>query len=590
MAVLRDPLLVQMAERYRQRASSGEIDISPQSVSEWAHRYRVIDGRPFSLERFRPLQALYEDDHDRIAIMKPAQRGVSEYAVSLICYALEYGARRWVPDGSKAGLNVAMVFPAKADLIDFSKERLSDLKDESTHLASMFGSDEFDALGFKKIGDSYLYLRGGYSKAGLRSFPADVLILDEFDELATDAIALARRRMNASLVKREVMISTPSIPGRGISAAYLASDQRVYQTQCPHCKEWTSFDFFRDVRVDDRPYDEWQKWSQVHVESCLTTMHCPVCNEVMEDDARCAIGRWVALQPEVTRTHGYHIPWWPFIFISLAGLAYSAVSPEISEVTQFYHSDLGLPHGLGDGGITAEMLAQLSAGLPNGLPDGPWRDTVMGVDVGSKLHYSVSSIGPGNSEYVRDMGTANTWDEIDHLMLRYQVRQCVVDGEPEWHSSQDFVKRWPGRSVRAYYPTGVSALKGVLYNQKANLTDVQVNRVMALDTVYNTVLHAQELWPRSLTGDEDIIAHMTSSARVKITDEKTGQQTYDWIHIGPDHWGHASAYRMVARRMLPALKNQIPAVGGTRTALVEQAVSGARMIRETGPSRFSVIR
>src|SRR6185437_6497380 len=210
----------------------------------------------------------------------------------------------------------------------------------------MFGSDDFDALGFKRIGNSYLYLRGGYSKAGLRSFPCDLMILDEYDELSRPAVALARRRLNApTSLKREVMISTPSIPGRGISAEYLQSDQRVYQTKCGSCSVWNSYDFFRDVRVDGAPWDDWQKWSQPHVAKLEPTIHCPTCHAAQSQDDLLRVGRWVTLNPDVRHTHGYHIPWWPFVNPSLQSLVLSAVDPEPSEVEEFYHSDLGLPHG-----------------------------------------------------------------------------------------------------------------------------------------------------------------------------------------------------------------------------------------------------
>ncbi len=589
MPVPKDPLLIQLAERIRARSGTSANIKLPKNVYEWATRYRMIDNRPFSLDRFKPLQAIYEDDHPRIVIMKPAQRGVSEWAICFACFALEYGAQRWVPDGSKAGLNVGIVFPAKADLNDFSKERLSDLKDETTHLASLFGSDEFDALGFKKVGDSYLYLRGGYSKAGLRSFPADVIIFDEFDELAPSAIALGRRRLNASLVKREIDISTPSIPGKGISAAYLSSDQRVYQTQCKKCKTFNSYDFFRDVRADNEPYEEWSKWSQPHVEKSKITLACPVCGSVQSDADRCAPGRWIALQPEITRTHGYHVPWWPFVFIDLAGLAFSAVSAEGAEVEEFFHSDLGLPHGAGEGGITPEMLLQMSATVPDGLPKGPWRDTVLGCDVGSRLHYSITSVGPDGEVYLRAMDSVLRWEELDNLMLRYQVRQAVVDGEPETHATLDFLARWPGRAMRSFYPTGVAALRGTLFHQKPNTNDLQVNRAMAMDAVLSVVAGARERWPKEFTTNPDIVAQMTSSTRVKITDENTGQQRYDWIHVGQDHYWHAHLYNLIARRSLPQFKNQQPAVGGTRIVLTDHAVAG-RPIREEGPSKLSVIR
>lgn len=579
-----------VAERIRSRHGATAAFKLPANVHEWARRYRMIDNRPFTLDRFLPLQALYEDDWPRIVVMKPAQRGVSEWAICLTCFALEYGAQKWVADGSKTGLNVGIVFPAKADLNDFSKERLSDLKDETSHLANMFGADGFDALGFKKVGDSFLYLRGGYSKAGLRSFPADVMIFDEFDELAPSAIALGRRRLNQSLVRREIAISTPSIPGRGISAAYLASDQRVYQTQCKSCKAWNTYDFFRDVRASNETHEEWSKWSPAHVARSIITLHCPVCSAIQSDTDRCEIGRWVALQPEITRTHGYHVPWWAFpVGPTLDDLAASAVSSEGAEVEEFYHSDLGLPHGAGEGGITPEMLAQLSASIPDGLPKGPWRDTTLGCDIGSRLHYRISSIGPDGGIYVRAMDSVTSWDELDNLMLRYQVRQAVVDGEPEIHSTQDFLSRWPGRAMRSFYTTSPAALRGVLFHQKPNLPDLQINRAMAMDLVLSVIAGCREHWPREFTSNPDIVSQMTSSTRVKITDEHSGEQRYDWVHVGNDHFWHGALLDIIARRTLPQFKNQQPAVGGARSVMTDIAVAG-RPIREDGPSRLSVIR
>jgi phage terminase large subunit GpA-like protein len=292
-------------------------------------RYRRLDGQPFTLARFKPLQALYEDDWPRLVVMKPAQRGVSEWAISLTFYALECGAQVWVPDGTKNGINVGYIFPARGDLIEFSKERISGLKDESTHMASLFNNDEYDSLSFKQVGNSFLYLRGGYSDAGLRSFPCDLLILDEYDELDPGAVSLARRRLNASVVRREIRISTPTVPGRGISAAYAASD----------------------IWVGGEPYEEWTKWTQPKVEASLVELRCPNCHKPQSLEARCKVGRWVSLNPEVTRVHGYHIPWWPWEFLELEQLANSAVSPEPKEVEQLYHSDLGLPYGAGGGGI-----------------------------------------------------------------------------------------------------------------------------------------------------------------------------------------------------------------------------------------------
>ena len=53
------------------------------------------------------------------------------------------------------------------------------------------------------------------------------LILDEFDRMTPHAITLARKRLRASVVKRELDISTPTLPGRGIEGGPKALQQQT---------------------------------------------------------------------------------------------------------------------------------------------------------------------------------------------------------------------------------------------------------------------------------------------------------------------------------------------------------------------------
>ena len=252
----------EIERRRRQR----ERDANPPSLLEWAQAHRRIDDHPFSLGRFKPLEAIYADDHPNKVVIKPAQKGVSEWAITLACWALDVGAGFWKTE--KAGLNVGYLFPTQGALYDFGKERFSGLRIETDYLASLF--TDYDDVGFKQARQSYLYLRGAWSTKALKSFPADLLILDEFDDMDPAAVALARKRLNASPLKRQAAISTPTLPGRGIHAAYVASDQCVWEVHCRACDVWSELDFFRDVRVrpetsDGRPadlegWDAWRYW------------------------------------------------------------------------------------------------------------------------------------------------------------------------------------------------------------------------------------------------------------------------------------------------------------------------------------------
>lgn len=594
--------VLRLAARYRAQAISGDGGIQlVKNVYEFATKFRSMEGQPFNLDRFLPLQVLYEDDWPLIDVMKPAQRGVSEWAISLVYFALDQGAQHWVPNGLKSGLNVGYVFPARGDLIEFSKERLSGLKDESRYLADMVGDDDrFDSLAFKQVRNSFLYLRGGYSTTGLRSFPCDVLILDEFDELDPGAVSLARKRLNASLVKRMTRISTPTIPGRGISAAFAASDQRTYQTmcqwcatECSHCGKpmdapkgtpcgahcpgyavtWNSYDFFRDVWADNQPFEEWSKWTQVHVDVSDVELRCPTCHKPQSSDARCQPGRWVALQPEITRVHGYHIPWWPWpeMMMALKDLAIEAVSEDPTDQEQFFRSDLGLPHGVSGGQITEEMLRQLTAELPDGkLPDGPWHDTVLGCDIGARLYYHIDSLGPDNKVYVRATGSVPDFAGLNELMEGYGVRMGVVDAEPEWHASQEFCQRFKGRAMRCFYANQATALKSEMYVKKKDLPDLQAHRVMLLDLVYATIARAQERWPLDIAANEEVIKHYGSVTRVRDANTDTGAVTFNWVRSGPDHLVHAHGYALLARKMLPPPATSFqPATAGSRQVVAD---------------------
>lgn len=516
----------------------------PDSPLAWALRHRRIDGQPFSLDRFHPLRALYAEDHPHIVVTKPAQRGVSEYAVNLTGFALEQGARVWAPQ--KDGINVAYIFPTKEALGDFSKERFSGLKDESAHLAALFGGSDFDAVTFKQVGQSYLYLRGGWSESALLSFSADVLILDEFDRLDPKAVALARRRLNASVIRREIDISTPTLPGKGIHAQYLASDQRVYEQPCPHCGAWNVYDFFRDARVDGFDATVWRTWPAERLRHADALLACPSCRAPLDDAARCTEGRWRALAPEITGLRGYQIPalCWPFM--SLRALAVAAVSQDPSELQEFYRSDLGVPYEPAGSRVTQAMLQQLGHRLLGGLaPATPPASCTMGVDVGSRFHYRVSTTQPGGRVLVVAMGSVGSWEELDRLMGLYRVRQCVVDALPEEHAAKAWAEKHRGRVLRAFYPQA-SALAGQLFHVKEDEGIIQINRTLAMDGVYAAIAAGDEDWPAAIHNDLEVQTHLQAPVRVTTVDDR-GQERASWIHSAPDHLFHAAVYDQVAR-------------------------------------------
>lgn len=549
--------------RREREAAKAEGLLTP---SRWANKYRSIDGQPFTLERHKPLQQIYDDDHPYIVIMKCAQVGVSEMAVTRAMHALDVGADYWKT--GKDGLNVAYLFPTIKSLADFSKERFAGLQRESEHITNMFRGG-YDEIAFKQAGPSYLYLRGawagksaGAGNASLKSFPADVLFLDEFDEMDPLAVAMAEKRLRASVVRRRCYISTPILPGRGIHAQYLLSDQHEWEIPCPSCGAWSTLDFFRDVRGDGQDFVVWSHWDRLRLRAAHWTVHCPSCKHEVD---RFADGRWVARHPEVTDIRGYHVPALCFPMVKLAELAVNATSDDPSQVEEFFRSDLGLPYQRGGANVTDELIDKLDHELVGGrlpIPEPTWTNTTMGVDVGSRFHYRITSTGPDKARYVRAMGSVREWDDLSNLMRQYKVRQCVIDALPELHACQEWANSWPGKVVRALYPSA-STMQSLLFRKNEEARTVHINRTMAMDKVYANLASGDERWPRTILDDPEVRAHLKSPVRITVKDD-TGQPRITWNHVGPDHLYHACVYDTIAAELLPKAAPAIVTGRGAR--------------------------
>lgn len=563
------------------------VPVSELSPLVWAEAYRRIEDQPFSLDYkpasgddpatgYEPLKAIYEDDHPFIVVMKPAQVGVSELAITRALHALDIGARYWKTNND--GLNVGYLFPTQEALYDFSKERISALKDESERLEKFF--DDYDDVRFKKAGHSYFYLRGAWSVKALKSFKADVLILDERDEMLPRAVALAVKRMRHSQVKRQLRLSTPTKPEFGIHDDYLMSDQREWEIKCNSCDAWNTLNFFRDVKVGRADYEDWKTWDEERIHRSEITVSCPSCRKDLSDAARYGKGRWVARRPDVTRIRGYHVPWFAFPSVKLNELCINAISTDPEQTIEFYRSDLGIPYEPKGSRVTLEMLKQLSAELDNGLlPAGPWTNVTMGVDVGARYHYRISGTGPDKKRYVLAMGSVKSWKELDELMETYHVRHCVIDALPELNSAEEWSIKHKGKVRRAFY----KELKGELFRLPADdekerhgikvtkpkqlkKDTVQVDRTMAMDTIYNTLAKVREVWPASVHNDPEVIAHMTAPVRMVKSDEE-GQPFPTWAHTKPDHLYHACVYDMIAFKTLPKPLPGILATGSAKVRM-----------------------
>ncbi len=499
--------------------ASVETRAVAEPLAEWAVRRIRLDGKPFSFEGHEFLRAIYDDTWPHLVLEKSAQVGGTTLAVLRAIHSCI------------VGLNVMYLFPTRTDVQDFSRSRVSPLIAENPFLAKLM--KDTDNVGLKKIGAAHLHLRGMQSEVSLKSVPADVLILDELDEATPESKTMARERLSHSDYKRVLELSNPSIPGYGIDEAFERSDQRSWHVKCPACGAWTALDLEfprklgQDVKIiRPRPGD------------VGFYRACPKCDAELD----MAAGEWVPMLPS-RPTHGYRI----------SQLISSKVDPgEILEEyrstrypERFYNLKIGIAWADLERRLDAASVLALCGDSPMAeAQDDKHAWYTMGVDTGRALHTVILRSDPSlkGPETLVYLAECREFAELDDLMKRFKIGECVIDGLPETHATREFARRHQGYVHLCFFQD--SQRGGPNWNHDAQ--QVAVNRTEALDASRAAVREKLVVLPRRQPIVETFAQHMTCDAKVLDEDEETGIKKYRYIKTGTNHFSLAFTYAWMA--------------------------------------------
>lgn len=502
---------------------------------EWVTATRLIDGQKFSFTDHDYLRQIYADESSSMVIRKAAQTGASEYAISrALHFCVRHGGR------------TIYFFPSDNDVGEFSRDRFAPAVADSDYLRTMVR--DTDTAGLKQIGKGSIYFRGTNSRTRMKSVPADFLVFDELDEMVPANVALARKRLGHSKWGWELDVSTPSLPGYGIDAAFQDTDQQHWLLHCPRCSSWWCLeDLF--LEHHGSPQDPREEIMFIRGKPGWERLTCPKCSRWL-DPGR---GVWEAKYPERTK-RGYHISKFLSLVVSQqdkeAGCYTkpSALLKEWKETpfpAEFYNSELGLPYLSAEGGLTEQDLLQAVG--PYGMTS-RGKGCVMGVDQGNGLHVVIKE--PHESGIIfttrvhHEPMTDATFTHLDHFMTTYDVRACVIDGLPNTHAARAFARRFNGRVWLSYYGNS----KGrVSWGRDAESTPiVNVNRTEALDAWRDAHKMGKRRIPRIEDEMTNFVTQMTNTLRRVEEDPVTGQKVARWIKRGPDHFAHADSYAEIA--------------------------------------------
>lgn len=475
-----------------------------------------------------------------MVLMKAGQEGVSEYAISYVMHACDV-----------RGATALYVFPTDAHVSDFSSARIGPALEASDYLDSIVvegsgagGKRGADRVTLKRIRDRFLYLRGARvtpsgNAAQLKSIDADVLVLDEWDEMDGRAPTIARKRLGASSIAEERDISTPTYINRGIHTEYQKTDMRQWFVPCPRCGKKQPLSLEMIVTEFDeleRP-TAWHGQKDGHPYAA-----CTKCGAAMD---RLAMGEWVA-EYQDRPIAGFHISKLFSPNGDLTAIINALQETDETKRKETVNQDLGLPYKPRGGQLTMETLDACIRDYAHGPVAG--ERPFMGVDVGKVLHVVVR--GPLNASGERPQrfaGEAESFAELGILMKQFNAQTVVIDAAPETHKAREFQAQWPdGRVWLARYTEGSGEERysdPVRWDKKEGI--VSMDRTRCLDMTFARFRVQENTLPANGRDLRDYYDHLL--AQTRIVDDPTkrgrsGKAVARYVNDRPDHLGHAENY------------------------------------------------
>lgn len=529
-----------------ERIATGLKRSSISLVSEWAENYRVMKEGTWSFKRYPWLKAMHNSDAVYNVGRKAAQMGYTETMLNISFHSIDV-----------RGKDVLYVLPnKKPDATDFSTGRFDPAIELSPYLGNLFSS--VDNIDHKRAGTANLFIRGSNSRKGLKSLPISVLIMDELAEFVEANIPLAFERVSGQLEKLIWMISTPLLPGFGISKYYEQSNKQLFNFPCPACGRHITLDFPESLIITgDDPLDP----------NVLKNSHliCKECHNTLEHSEKVnylANGIWV---PQVNNRdwNGFSISQLYSTTVTPGEIAVSYLNSLTNEADEmeFHNSKLGIEHETVGARVAMEDINECiirgpkhqnkkleSAGI-----------AVLGVDVGKYLHYEVNyPIFDKTINYldfnnsikvaVAEFGKLKDFNELAEVFQRYNISSCVIDAQPERRMALNFARNFPGRVKVCFFSRGATG-KSIITNDDPQEPVISVDRSAWLDQSLGRFKNKSIFLPTDI--NLEYRNQIREPVRVIKKDEKGNPvSAYHTRDNADDHYAFSRTYAEIALSLL----------------------------------------
>ncbi len=395
------------------------------TVSQWAERFRVLDGSsnlkgkwsnditPYLKEI---MDALNEPNIRKIFFCKASQIGGTEALINMLCYII-----------SQSPAPAMIVYPNDDLAKDVSNDKLKPAFRIAEDVKVLFQENSSKELRLK-FKTMVLYLRGAGSPSKLASKEIKYLFFDEIDKMEgaskkeASPYNLALERTKTYKPQEKVYAcSTPTLKTNYIWNLHDSADEvRHYFVKCPHCEGWIEFIFKQII------FDKDKEHVMSNYERAQTAIYvCQECGcEISDADKPRMLreGKWKTVKKRgigQPKSVGFWISSLYSVFLKWADIVEefldSKDDPE--QLQNFTNSWLAEPWEDTKLKTSEDLVMERQTELPEFIvPD--WAKLITaGVDVQeTSLYYSIRAFGDYTTSQNIAHGQVLSFADIEQIM------------------------------------------------------------------------------------------------------------------------------------------------------------------------------
>ncbi|MDA3832076.1 MAG: phage terminase large subunit family protein, partial [Spirochaetales bacterium] len=355
-------------------------------IGAWITTNTKIKGKPFRWTNHEYQKFVCDQESPVISLKKCSQYGLSELAIRRSLGFTQINQ----------GTTCIYAFPTASFAMSFSKGRFSTLLRSDLVGRERLTIAGTDSAGVKEFTNgSQIFFIGASTSRQVISVPADLVVLDECDFFEDQEVpSKLNSRLTHSDFKWKFNLSTPTLPGYGISAEYDSSKQYVEMQKCDKCNHYFQTDYFKHVKlpgfsgdISEFNYQNRRILDKISVKDAYIC--CPKCKRPV--NTHISYRSWQCVNPD-TRYEAIGIHITPFAgpnIISPTGLI--KVACEYKSFADFVNFGLGESHEDATTGLSVSEVEACFAGNQ----DFTVPFSVMGLDLGG---LSASSIAKPNRQ------------------------------------------------------------------------------------------------------------------------------------------------------------------------------------------------